>query len=663
MRLTLKIWRQPNTAAKGAMQTYELDDVSPDMSFLEMLDVLNEKLNAAGEEPIAFDSDCREGICGMCGLMINGQAHGPEVTTTCQLHMRSFKDGDTITIEPWRADAFPVLKDLCVDRVGVRPDDPGRRLHLGEHRLGPGRARDAGARRTNADRAFDAATCIGCGACVAACPNASASLFLGAKITHLGELPQGQAERDERVLEHGRPARPRGLRRLHQHRRVRRGLPEGDPARRDLPAQQGPPQGAAERTPDGPGATAGLDLGVRIPTCPASRRTGLVSGRQPRASAPERRGTDSTRQRAETVDLMEYQAKELFAKHGVTTTLGKVVTTADEARAAAEEIGGVTVVKAQVKAGGRGKAGGVKIAKTPDEAASHAEQILALTIKDLPVNRVLVDAGDAAGGGVLLLLPARPLQPVLPLHRQRRGRRRDRGGRQDQPRRGQEDPDRRRHGRRRRQGPGDRGRGRLPGRAARPGRRHGQGAVEGLRRGGRHPRRGQPAGAPGGRQARGARRQGLARRERRVPSRGPRRVRDPRGDRPARGEGQGQGPQLRQARRPGRHHRQRRGAGHEHPRRRRVRRREARRGQAGQLPRHRRRRQRPGHGRRPRRDPPRRAGQERLRQRLRRHHRLRRGRQRHQGRAGDPRRRGDQAPRRTPRRQQRRARAARSSTS
>jgi succinate dehydrogenase / fumarate reductase iron-sulfur subunit len=199
VRVTLKIWRQANAEAKGSMYTYELDDVSEDMSFLEMLDVLNEKLNAKGEEPIAFDSDCREGICGMCGLMINGKAHGPEVTTTCQLHMRSFRDGEHITIEPWRADAFPVIKDLCVDRGSL-----DRMVQAGGYvSVNTGAAPDAHATpvpKKAADRAFDAATCIGCGACVAACPNASASLFLGAKITHLGELPQGQAERDTRVL-------------------------------------------------------------------------------------------------------------------------------------------------------------------------------------------------------------------------------------------------------------------------------------------------------------------------------------------------------------------------------------------------------------------------------------------------------------------------------
>ena len=199
MRVTLKIWRQANAESAGAMHGYELDTVSPDMSFLEMLDVLNEDLIARGDEPIAFDSDCREGICGMCGLMINGQAHGPDVTTTCQLHMRSFKDGDEIVIEPWRSDAFPVVKDLCVDRGAF-----DRIIQQGGYiSVNTGAAPDAHAvpvPKDKADRAFDAATCIGCGACVAACPNGSASLFLGAKITHLGELPQGQAERDSRVV-------------------------------------------------------------------------------------------------------------------------------------------------------------------------------------------------------------------------------------------------------------------------------------------------------------------------------------------------------------------------------------------------------------------------------------------------------------------------------
>jgi succinate dehydrogenase / fumarate reductase iron-sulfur subunit len=199
VKVTLNIWRQADTSAKGKMHTYELDSVSEDMSFLEMLDVLNEELNAKGEEPIAFDSDCREGICGMCGLVINGEPHGPEVTTTCQLHMRSFKDGDKITIEPWRSTAFPVLKDLCVDRSAF-----DRIIQQGGYiSVNTGAAPEAHSvqvPKDAADRAFDVATCIGCGACVAACPNGSASLFMGAKITHLGELPQGQAERHHRVV-------------------------------------------------------------------------------------------------------------------------------------------------------------------------------------------------------------------------------------------------------------------------------------------------------------------------------------------------------------------------------------------------------------------------------------------------------------------------------
>ena len=199
MRLTLKIWRQPDAQTKGAMHTYELDGVSEDMSFLEMLDVLNEDLISKGEDPVAFDSDCREGICGMCGLMINGQAHGPEVTTTCQLHMRSFKDGDEVVIEPWRADAFPVIKDLVVDRGAF-----DRIIQAGGFiSVNTGSAPEAHSvpvPRDDATRAFNVATCIGCGACVAACPNGSASLFMGAKVTHLGELPQGQPERDARVV-------------------------------------------------------------------------------------------------------------------------------------------------------------------------------------------------------------------------------------------------------------------------------------------------------------------------------------------------------------------------------------------------------------------------------------------------------------------------------
>ncbi len=199
MNLTLKIWRQASAATTGAMRTYEVDEISEDMSFLEMLDVLNERLNEQGEEPVAFDHDCREGICGSCDLMINGRPHGPEVTTTCQLHMRSFKDGDTIHVEPWRAEGFPVVKDLIVDRSAF-----DRIIQAGGYiSVNTGAAPDAHATpvpREDAMKAFNVATCIGCGACVASCPNGSASLFLGAKITHLGRLPQGQPERDSRVV-------------------------------------------------------------------------------------------------------------------------------------------------------------------------------------------------------------------------------------------------------------------------------------------------------------------------------------------------------------------------------------------------------------------------------------------------------------------------------
>ena len=198
MKLTLKIWRQAGPAEAGSLHTYSLDGVSSDMSFLEMLDLLNEQLIHAGEVPIAFDSDCREGICGMCSLMINGQAHGPEVTTTCQLHMRSFNDGDTITIEPWRSGSFPIIKDLIVDR-GAFDRIISNGGYISANTGSAPEANSVPAPRDKALRAFNVATCIGCGACVAACPNGSASLFLGAKITHLGELPQGQPERYSRV--------------------------------------------------------------------------------------------------------------------------------------------------------------------------------------------------------------------------------------------------------------------------------------------------------------------------------------------------------------------------------------------------------------------------------------------------------------------------------
>jgi succinate dehydrogenase / fumarate reductase iron-sulfur subunit len=228
VKVTLKIWRQPDSESAGAMATYQLDEVSEDMSFLEMLDVLNEELLANGEEPVAFDSDCREGICGMCGLMINGRAHGPEVTTTCQLHMRSFEDGDEIVIEPWRADPFPVIKDLVVDRRAF-----DRIIASGGYiSVSTGAAPDAHAvpvPRDKADRAFDAATCIGYGACVAACPNGSASLFLGAKDHPPRRAAAGSGRARPPGGPDGRPARRRGLRRLHQHRRVQRRLPQEIP--------------------------------------------------------------------------------------------------------------------------------------------------------------------------------------------------------------------------------------------------------------------------------------------------------------------------------------------------------------------------------------------------------------------------------------------------
>ncbi|MFL5579693.1 MAG: succinate dehydrogenase/fumarate reductase iron-sulfur subunit [Gemmatimonadaceae bacterium] len=200
MNLTLHVWRQAGPDAPGRMVRYDATDVSPDMSFLEMLDVVNERLQERDEEPIAFDHDCREGICGSCSLMINGVAHGPmKGTATCQLHMRSFRDGDVLYVEPWRARAFPVVRDLCVDRAAL-----DRIVAAGGYiSVNTGGARDANSLpvpKPDADAAMDAAACIGCGACVAACPNASASLFTGAKVTHLGLLPQGQPERDRRVL-------------------------------------------------------------------------------------------------------------------------------------------------------------------------------------------------------------------------------------------------------------------------------------------------------------------------------------------------------------------------------------------------------------------------------------------------------------------------------
>jgi succinate dehydrogenase / fumarate reductase, iron-sulfur subunit len=200
MNLTLRVWRQKNSKSEGKFVEYKASNISEDMSFLEMLDIVNEDLTAKGEDPIAFDHDCREGICGTCSLMIDGKAHGPlAATTTCQLHMRVFNDGDAITIEPWRASPFPVIKDLVVDRSAF-----DRIIQVGGFvSVSTGGTPDGNALpipKTDADAAMDAAACIGCGACVAACKNASAMLFVAAKVGHLGLLPQGQSERDQRVL-------------------------------------------------------------------------------------------------------------------------------------------------------------------------------------------------------------------------------------------------------------------------------------------------------------------------------------------------------------------------------------------------------------------------------------------------------------------------------
>ena len=199
MKLTLKVWRQTGPDTPGRLISYPVDDVTPDMSFLELLDVLNQRLILAGEDPVAFDHDCREGICGACGVVINGRPHGPQrATTACQLHLRAFRDGDTITVEPWRAGAFPIVRDLVVDRAAL-----DRIVQAGGYVTAPtGSAPDAHAvpvPKADADTAFEAAACIGCGACVAACPNGSAMLFTAAKVTHLGVLPQGQPERATRA--------------------------------------------------------------------------------------------------------------------------------------------------------------------------------------------------------------------------------------------------------------------------------------------------------------------------------------------------------------------------------------------------------------------------------------------------------------------------------
>ncbi len=199
MKFTIKVWRQKNRTDAGRMAEYAVDGITPDMSFLEMMDQLNEQLIKAGEEPVAFDHDCREGICGSCNMMINGQAHGPERgATTCQVHMRSFRDGDRLVVEPWRAAAFPVIRDLVVDRSAFdRVIQSGGFVGVNTGGTPDGNA--VPIPKVDQDRAMDAAQCIGCGACVAACPNASAMLFLSAKVGHLGALPQGQPERKARV--------------------------------------------------------------------------------------------------------------------------------------------------------------------------------------------------------------------------------------------------------------------------------------------------------------------------------------------------------------------------------------------------------------------------------------------------------------------------------
>ena len=201
MKLALKIWRQSNSESDGKLHDYEIDEITPDMSFLEMMDVLNEKLILEGVDPVAFDHDCREGICGSCSLFINGRAHGPDTgITTCQLHMRKFKDGDSIVIEPFRASSFPIIKDLVVDRSSFdRIQHSGGYISINTS----GNTQDANTipiRKSDADSAFDAATCIGCGACVATCKNASAMLFVSAKVSQLSYLPQGQVEAKDRVL-------------------------------------------------------------------------------------------------------------------------------------------------------------------------------------------------------------------------------------------------------------------------------------------------------------------------------------------------------------------------------------------------------------------------------------------------------------------------------
>lgn len=227
MRVTLKVWRQDNHQSDGSFETHQLDDVSEDSSFLEMLDGLNERLESQGKRPVVFDHDCREGICGSCAMMINGQAHGHKGrTTACQLHMREFDDGAEISIEPWRAEPFPVIRDLMVDRSAF-----DRIIQSGGYiSVGTGAAPEANLTpvpKEDADHAFDAATCIGCGACVAQCPNGAAQLFTAAKVSHLGLLPQGQPERERRVVNMVEQMQDEGFGSCTNHRECEAACPKG----------------------------------------------------------------------------------------------------------------------------------------------------------------------------------------------------------------------------------------------------------------------------------------------------------------------------------------------------------------------------------------------------------------------------------------------------
>ena len=247
MKLHLEIWRQAGPEERGGFVSYEMDDAVPDMSFLELLDVLNERLEGRGEEPVAFEHDCREGICGSCGFLINGRAHGPlRGVTVCQLHLRHFQDGERVVIEPWRARAFPVLKDLVVERAAFE-----RIIQAGGFvSVNTGSAPEANSlpvQREASDQAMDAAACIGCGACVASCKNASAMLFVGAKVAQLALLPQGGPERRSPRPGHGRRHGRRRLRQLHQRARVRGRLPQGDLLRQHRPPQPRVPGRQAHR--------------------------------------------------------------------------------------------------------------------------------------------------------------------------------------------------------------------------------------------------------------------------------------------------------------------------------------------------------------------------------------------------------------------------------